>query len=308
MGSSVVIMAIAVVAQAAAPASKTDTKTAQASRPGWATPSGCCERPLRRGGRSPDGDRGRREEKRREALTPALKVPLALGKAECQASQGEYARAIVRSQGRRRPRIPRTPTCSARLADLYLIRGEWEAAEAAMRQAAEARPRPLARALGRGPAARTSRRAREGRRRLEMVRRPLQRTTGARSSKNADALLLVGQAAERYYRANARGEELSDALNDVINEIYETALRVDPNCWQAPWLEGQLFLSGYNERSAVARAGPSPADQPAVARDPGDAGPGRLAGLPPGGRPSQGRAGPGDQPAFRRRPRSSSPT
>ena len=39
---------------------------------------------------------------------------------------------------------------------------------------------------------------------------------------NAEALLLVGQAAERYYRASARGEELSDALNDVINEIYES--------------------------------------------------------------------------------------
>ena len=69
--------------------------------------------------------------------------------------------------------------------------------------------------------------------------------------KDADALLLVGQAAERYYRANARGEQLSDALNDVINEIYETALRVDPNCWRAPWLEGRLFLSGYNERAAT---------------------------------------------------------
>ena len=62
---------------------------------------------------------------------------------------------------------------------------------------------------------------------------------------------MVGQAAERYYRATARGEELSDALNDVINEIYEGALRADPNCWQAPWLEGKLFLSGYNERAAT---------------------------------------------------------
>ena len=68
---------------------------------------------------------------------------------------------------------------------------------------------------------------------------------------SADALLLVGQAAERYYRASARGEELSDSLNDVINDIYEAALRVDPNCWQAPLLEGRLFLSGYNERSAT---------------------------------------------------------
>ena len=73
----------------------------------------------------------------------------------------------------------------------------------------------------------------------------------AEIARDAEALLLVGQAAERYYRATARGEELSDSLNDVINEIYEAALRADPNCWQAPWLEGRLFLSGYNERPAA---------------------------------------------------------
>src|SRR5262249_2462015 len=68
--------------------------------------------------------------------------------------------------------------------------------------------------------------------------------------RDAEALLIVGQASERYYRAVARGDELSDSLNDVINEIYEGALRADPHCWQAPWLEGRLFLSGYNERAA----------------------------------------------------------
>ncbi len=70
-------------------------------------------------------------------------------------------------------------------------------------------------------------------------------------AKDAASMLLVGQAAERYYRASARGEELKDALNDVINDLYEGALRTDPNCWQAPWLQGRLFLSGYDERSAV---------------------------------------------------------
>jgi tetratricopeptide (TPR) repeat protein len=69
-------------------------------------------------------------------------------------------------------------------------------------------------------------------------------------AKDADGLLLIGQAAERYYRATARGEDLSDSLNEVINEIYEAAARADPDCWRAPWLEGRLFLSGYNERAA----------------------------------------------------------
>src|SRR5262249_26513800 len=68
--------------------------------------------------------------------------------------------------------------------------------------------------------------------------------------RDADALLIIGQASERYFRAVARGDELSDSLNDVINEIFEGAVRAAPHCWQAPWLEGRLFLSGYNEAAA----------------------------------------------------------
>jgi tetratricopeptide (TPR) repeat protein len=68
--------------------------------------------------------------------------------------------------------------------------------------------------------------------------------------KEADALVLVGQAAERYYRSKARGEELAEGLNDVINDLYEGALAVDPKCWQAAWLEGRLFLAGYREGDA----------------------------------------------------------
>ena len=69
-------------------------------------------------------------------------------------------------------------------------------------------------------------------------------------AKDPEALILIGQAAERYYRAQARGEDLAESLNDVINEIYESALKADSKCWQAPWLEGRLFLAGYAEGSA----------------------------------------------------------
>lgn len=68
--------------------------------------------------------------------------------------------------------------------------------------------------------------------------------------RDPDALCLIGQAAQRYYRATARGEELAQALNDVINELYEGAIRVDPRCWQAAWLQGELFFDGYQEGNA----------------------------------------------------------
>lgn len=73
----------------------------------------------------------------------------------------------------------------------------------------------------------------------------------AEVAQDADALVILGQAAERYYRAKATGADLADGLNEVINQVYEGALRADPKCWQAAWLEGRLFLKGYQERSGA---------------------------------------------------------
>jgi Tfp pilus assembly protein PilF len=182
-------------------------------------------------------------------LSPPQKVAVALAQAECQASQGEYAKAIERVKAAAAEGLPNADL-PARLAELHLTRGDWEAAEAAMRQAEKIDPDHL--------------QARFVEARLLELRGEtdkaglawkwfVERYNDRRPeiARSAEALLLVGQAAERYYRASARGGELSDALNEVINEIYEAALRADPNCWPAPWLEGRLFLSGYNERAAA---------------------------------------------------------
>ncbi len=172
-----------------------------------------------------------------------------LGLADCQASQGDYDEAIERLKAAE-AEDPKDADLPGRLAEFYLTRGDWESAEAAMRRAQKIDPDHL---LARWVEARLLELRGELEKSVVACKWFVDRYNDRRAEvmKNADALLLVGQAAERYYRANARGEELSDALNDVINEIYETAIRVDPNCWRAPWLEGQLFLSGYNERNAA---------------------------------------------------------
>ena len=192
-----------------------------------------------------------------DGLKPQLEATLALGKAECQASQGEYAKAIEVLKAARRPATQECrPAGAAGRALLHPRR--LGAAEAAV-QAGPEKLDPdhlLARWI--------DGRLLELRGELERRSSPASGSSTATTSsapdlaQNADALLLVGQAAERYYRATARGEELSDSLNDVINEIYEAALRADPNCWQAPWLEGRLFLSGYNERAAAQASWPAP--------------------------------------------------
>jgi tetratricopeptide (TPR) repeat protein len=183
-----------------------------------------------------------------DKLEPGDRVRANLGRADCLASQGEIAKAIedLAAAAAAQPDKADLP---ARLADLRHGRGDWAGADAAVAEALKIDPDHLA---ARWVAARLL----EARGRLDeavpawkwFIDQYNARQPGI--AKDAEALLIVGQASERYYRALARGDELSDSLNDVINEIYEGALRADPHCWQAPWLEGRLFLSGYNEASA----------------------------------------------------------
>lgn len=67
---------------------------------------------------------------------------------------------------------------------------------------------------------------------------------------DADALIVIGQAAEKYNWAKARGEDLAEGLNDVLSELYEKAIQADPKCWQGAYFQGKLFLGGYREGDA----------------------------------------------------------
>ncbi len=187
--------------------------------------------------------------KAKGGLTPALKTAIALALSDCHASQGEYAQAEARLK-KAADDDPKDPEPRARHAELLLERGDWTAAETLMREAERLAPDNL---RARWVEARLHELRGEREKALPAWKWFIERYNEKKPeiSANAENLLLVGQAAERYYRATARGEELGEALNDVINEIYESAIRVDPNCWRAPWLEGRLFLSGTNERAAT---------------------------------------------------------
>src|SRR5208337_4752197 len=244
MAYTITMAVLALLAQAAGPAEKAavDLKSPDAARR------------LLQNGRYAEAEEAYQAaeseaKKQQGGLTPQLEAALAMGTAECQASQGEYGKAIevLKSLAGRQPK---NADVTARLAELHFTRGDWDSADTAVKQTLDASADHL---LGRWIAVRLL----ESRGKLEDAVKGCKwfvdhyNTRPPDLARNAQNLLLVGQAAERYYRATARGEELSDSLNDVINEIYEAALRADPNCWQAPWLEGKLFLAGYNERSAV---------------------------------------------------------
>ncbi|MDR3620007.1 MAG: tetratricopeptide repeat protein [Paludisphaera borealis] len=180
--------------------------------------------------------------------TPEFERALALGRAESLVGQGEYDKAVKELEPIA-AKDPKSPTAAARLAEIAFNRGDWEKADAWVAKALAAAPDDLS-------ARWTAVRLLDARGELEKAVAACKwfvdhfNAHNAELAKDAEGLVLIGQAAERYYRATARGEDLGDALNDVINEIYEAAFKADSNCWKAPWLEGRLFLAGYNERAA----------------------------------------------------------
>ena len=181
MGYSIVVVAAAIVAQAA-PAPKAQEKGAAAGSVQTELKEA---RRLLQNGRYAEAEEAfsailADAKKKAEPLAPALKVAVILGLADCQASQGEYDKAIERLKAAEAedPKDADLPG-AARRAVLDARRlGVRRGRDAT---GSEDRSRPPARPLGRGPAAGASRRTREGRRRLQVVRRSLQRTTGARS-------------------------------------------------------------------------------------------------------------------------------
>ncbi|MGC8641212.1 MAG: tetratricopeptide repeat protein [Isosphaeraceae bacterium] len=90
-------------------------------------------------------------------MPPKLNVAIINGKAECQSSQGEYAKAIDLLKGLL-TREPKNADVAAKLAELEFHRGNWEAADAAVKQAlvtsGQAPGRPARRGGGRAGNAR----------------------------------------------------------------------------------------------------------------------------------------------------------
>ena len=183
------------------------------------------------------------------APTGKVAATIALGRADALASQGETDKAADALQAALHDE-PANPDFLARLAELRFSRGDWPGASAAAADALKGDPDHLA---ARWAEAKLLEARGETEKAVEAWKWFVDRYNAGRDkiASDADKLLIVGQAAERYYRAKARGQELAENLNDVISEIYEGAVKLDPNCWQAPWLEGRLFLAGYDESKAL---------------------------------------------------------
>ena len=202
MGYRIVIVVAAVVAQAPATAPKTQE------------PAPVADQPFKEARRLLQNGRYAEAEEALEAiLAIAKKEPrgsplrrnsaIILSLAECQASQGEYVKAIERLKAAEAEQ-PKNADLPARLSELYLTRGDWEAAEAAMRRAEKIDPDHL---LARWVEARLYDLRGELDKAVVACKWFVNRYNERRAEiiKDADSLLLVGQASERYYRATRAG-------------------------------------------------------------------------------------------------------
>jgi tetratricopeptide (TPR) repeat protein len=178
-------------------------------------------------------------------LKPADKAAIALGLADCLDSQGQPDKALAVLKAV----VPPNPDALARIAEILFNRGDWDGAATSAKAARAIKDDHL-------EAHWVEARLLEAQGKLAADGKDwkwfidYQNSHSRELGKDPLGMLIVGQAAERYYRANAEGEQLSESLNQVMNTLYETAARVDADCWQARWLEGKLFLSGYQEGDA----------------------------------------------------------
>ena len=184
-------------------------------------------------------------------LTPSVRDAIALGRADCLDSTGEpdQAMTLLREVAEAKDNKADNPDVWARLGDIQLSRGDWEGAEASSSRALKASPNHL---LGRWVAARLFE-VKGEQEKAELALQwfvDYQVENRDQLARDVPGLLIVGQAAEKYVRAKFRDEDLNEQLNIIINKLYEVAIQVDPDCWQAHYLEGRLFLAGYQEGDA----------------------------------------------------------
>ena len=168
-----------------------------------------------------------------------------LGRAEALVAIGEYDKAEEGLSTLTKGDAPDADAV-ARLADLDFRRGRWDKADERVKLALKAQPDHVAARWVQALLLEAKGQKKEADAAFKWFIDHFNNDK-AKLSRDAEALLIIGQAAERYYRANARGEDLKETLEEVMNDLYEGALKADPRCWRSPLLQGRLFLSGYNE-------------------------------------------------------------
>ncbi|MGA2257981.1 MAG: tetratricopeptide repeat protein, partial [Thermoguttaceae bacterium] len=169
----------------------------------------------------------------------ATNVQAALGWAACLESQGKTAAAVEALK----PLADKQAEVQAQLARLAFQRGDSvEARRRAKETLQLASEHPLA-LYFLGELARTSGRLDEA----ESHYRRLVSFYNGHDVKNAESLRWIGRAAAQY----ARWNRLGDQFDFLVNELFPSATKLDPDYWPAHFEAGLLFMEKYNRADAT---------------------------------------------------------
>lgn len=179
-----------------------------------------------------------------EALEKSGENParIATGRSLCLEARGDWQLAtetLVKAAEKNET----DPALQARLAQVQLSQGDFDAAAAALERALKLdADQPLARLVQAELFAATGRlkEADEG-------YRWFIRYYNKAQPSDPETLLLVARGAAQY----ARWHSVTQVFDFVINTLCPDALAKDANCWQAHLVSGELFLEKYNRADAM---------------------------------------------------------
>ena len=169
----------------------------------------------------------------------ASSPPAALGWAACLESQGKTAAAVEALK----PLAGKQAEIQAQLARLAFERGDCAEARRRTDEALKlASEHPLALYI-RAELARTSGRPDEAERGYHR----LIEFYNSHDVKQAESLRWIGRAAAQY----ARWNRLSDQFDFLVNDLFPSAKKLDPDYWPAHFEAGQRFQEKYNRADAA---------------------------------------------------------
>ncbi len=177
-----------------------------------------------------------------ESLTADQRIEAAIGLSLTQQDTGDWQAA---TETLRRAVAGPNPTAElwARLAEIELLQGRYEAAALAVESALQLDANNPRAHLAQAHVARETGRLDEALTEYQWCVRYYNRV----QPKDADTLLVIAEGSLEY----ARWKSVSNVFNFVVNTLCPDALAADEQCWQAHLLSGGLLLEKYNQGQAV---------------------------------------------------------
>ena len=175
-------------------------------------------------------------------LGPADVIEQTLGLARIDVAQGQRAAATERLKSAASEHSS-SSAIQAALARLAFDRGDWDAARAGIAATLKLEPDNLSARLLEGELFEAT----GGLKEADAAYKWLVDYYNDHDKFTPDGLLCIGQGAAQF----ARWNRLTDQFSFLVNDLYPSALKQEPNYWRAHLQSGLLFLEKHNVAEAA---------------------------------------------------------